>query len=261
MTIGKAIYYLLSNDATVSGLVSTRIFPEVADQEQAMPYIVYNIRSNDPSDVQTGPSALDTASIEIACYSTSYTQVIDVASAVRLALDRVGGTYSGVNVQSIQYTTETMDFEEAQRAYKVMADYEARIDRGNLTLPTVTAVRPDLIIRGAVYDEPRTLALTDGATFTVNSDDHLLFANYASASGSAAATLRLPVVAGNEGREVRIKTGNHLSNQRTLTLRPAAADTTVTIDGSASASMDRSYDGITVHCIGGQWYITQRKSK
>ena len=40
MTIGKAIYYLLSNDATVSGLVSTRIFPEVADQEQAMPYIV-----------------------------------------------------------------------------------------------------------------------------------------------------------------------------------------------------------------------------
>ena len=60
---------------------------------------------------------------------------------------------------------------------------------------------------------------------------------------------------------MRIKTGSNLSNQRTLTLRPAAADTTVTIDGSASASMDRSYDGITVHCIGGQWYITQRKSK
>jgi len=261
MTIGKAIYYLLSNDATVSGLVSTRIFPEVADQEQAMPYIVYNIRSNDPSDVQTGPSALDTASIEVASYSTSYTQAIDVAAAVRLALDRVGGTYNGVNVQSIQYTTEVMDFEEAQRAYKVMADYEARIDRGNLVLPTVTAVRPDLIIRGAVYDEPRTLTLTDGATFTVNSDDHLIFANYESASGSALATLRLPVVAGNEGREVRVKTGSNLSNQRTLSVAVAASDVGVTIDGNGAAAMDRDYDGITVHCIGGQWLITQRKSK
>jgi hypothetical protein len=79
--------------------------------------------------------------------------------------------------------------------------------------------------------------------------------------GTGAATLRLPVVAGNEGREVRVKTGANLSNQRTLTVRPAAADTSVTIDGSATAMMDRDYDGITVHCIGGQWYITQRKSK
>jgi hypothetical protein len=112
-----------------------------------------------------------------------------------------------------------------------------------------------------VYDEPRTLTLTDGATFTVNSDDHLIFANYASASGSASATLRLPVVAGNEGREVRVKTGSNLSNQRTLSVAVAESDVGVTIDGNGSAAMDRDYDGITVHCIGGQWYITQRKSK
>ena len=78
---------------------------------------------------------------------------------------------------------------------------------------------------------------------------------------TGAATLRLPAVATSEGREVRVKTGSNLSNQRTLTLTPATADTTVTIDGSASATMDRDYDGITVHCIGRQWYITHRKSK
>ena len=73
--------------------------------------------------------------------------------------------------------------------------------------------------------------------------------------------LYLPAVSGNEGREIRLKTGNHLSNQRTLVLTKAQLDSGVTIDGSATATMDRHYDGITVHCIGGQWYITQRKSK
>jgi hypothetical protein len=112
-----------------------------------------------------------------------------------------------------------------------------------------------------VYDEPRILALTNGATFTVNSDDHLLFANYAATSGSLTAVLYLPAVSGNEGREVRLKTGSNLNNQRTLVLTKAQLDSGVTIDGSATATMDRDYDGITVHCIGGQWYITQRKSK
>lgn len=261
MIAGKALYYLLTNDAPISAIVSTRVFPEIADQEQTKPYVVYNIRSNDPSDVQAAPSALDTASVEVNCYAPTYAGAIELSDAVRTCLDRRSGTYSGVNVQSIQYITEVMDFEEPQRLYRVMSDYEVRVDRGNQVLPATSAIRPDLYIRGAVYDEPRILALTDGATFTVNSDDHLIFANYASALGTGAATLRLPAVSGNEGREIRVKTGANLSNQRTLTLSPAATDTGVTIDGSASATMDRDYDGITVHCIGGQWYITQRKSK
>jgi hypothetical protein len=261
MIAGKALYYLLTNDGPVAAIVGTRIFPELADQEQVKPYIVYNIRSNDPSDVQSGPSSLDTASVEVNCYAPTYAAAIDLSDAVRTCLDRRSGTYSGVNIQSIQYITEVMDFDEPQRLYRVMADYEMRVDRGNQVLPATSAVRPDLYIRGAVYDEPRILALTDGAAFTVNSDDHLIFANYATSSGSAGASLRLPAVSGNEGREIRVKTGSHLSNQRVLNIRPAASDVTVTIDGASGADMDRDYDGITVHCIGGQWYITQRKSK
>lgn len=261
MIAGKALYYLLTNDAPISGLVSTRVFPELADQEQAAPYIVYNIRSNDPSDVQGGPSALDTASVEVNCYAPTYAAAIELSDAVRTCLDRRSGTYSGVNVQSIQYITEVMDFDEPQRLYRVMADYEVRVDRGNQVLPATSAIRPDLYIRGAVYDEPRVLTLTNTATFNVNSDDHLIFANYATASGSGSAVLYLPVVSGNEGREIRVKTGSNLSNQRVLLLSKAVSDTSVTIDGTSGAILDRDYDGITVHCIGGQWYITQRKSK
>ena len=129
MIVGKAIYHLLTNATAITDIVGTRIYPEVAQQDGDLPYIVYNITNNEPSDTKPEPSKLDTAEIEVHCYATSYSQAIDIAVAVRGALDRVKGTYNGVNVQSIQYINEVIDFDEPQRAYEVTADYEVRISR------------------------------------------------------------------------------------------------------------------------------------
>ena len=129
MTVGKAIYNLLLSNADLRAIVDTRIFPEVAQQDAVLPYVVYNVSSNEPSDTKREPSKLDTAQIEVNLYSTSYTECIDMATHTRAALDRVTGTYSGVNVQSIQYLGEIIDFEEAQRTYNITADYDVRISR------------------------------------------------------------------------------------------------------------------------------------
>jgi len=129
MTVGKAIFYLLDNSTDLTAIVGTRIYPEVAQQDAPLPYVVYNISNNEPSDTKREPSKMDTANIEVNCYSTSYTQVIDMSVAVRAALDRVTGTYSGVNVQSIAYMNEVIDFDEGQRAYNVSSDYDVRISR------------------------------------------------------------------------------------------------------------------------------------
>jgi len=129
MIVGKAIYHLLTNATAITDIVGTRIYPEVAQQDGDLPYIVYNVSNNEPSDTKPEPSKLDTAEIEVHCYATSYSQAIDIAVAVRGALDRVKGTYNGVNVQSIQYINEVIDFDEPQRAYEVTADYEVRISR------------------------------------------------------------------------------------------------------------------------------------
>ena len=127
MTVGKAIYYLLTNASDVTEIVGTRIFPEVAQQDADLPYIVYNVSNNEPSDTKKAPSKLDTADVEVNCFATNYSQVIDMGVAVRAALDRVKGTYSGVNVQSVQYVNEIIDFDEPQRAYNITASYEVRI--------------------------------------------------------------------------------------------------------------------------------------
>ena len=129
MTVGKAIFYLLDNSTDLTAIVGTRIYPEVAQQDAPLPYVVYNISNNEPSDTKREPSKMDTANIEVNCYSTSYTEVIDMSVAVRAALDRVTGTYSGVNVQSIAYMNEVIDFDEGQRAYNVSSDYDVRISR------------------------------------------------------------------------------------------------------------------------------------
>jgi len=129
MIVGKAIYHLLTNATAITDIVGTRIYPEVAQQDGDLPYIVYNITNNEPSDTKPEPSKLDTAGVEVNCYATSYSQAIDISVAVRGALDRVKGTYNGVNVQSIQYINEVIDFDEPQRAYNISADYEVRISR------------------------------------------------------------------------------------------------------------------------------------
>ena len=134
MTVGKAIYYLLTNSTDIAAIVSTRVFPEVAQQDAPLPYVVYNVTNNEPSDTKAEPSELDTANVEVNCFSTSYTESIDLAVAVRAALDRVTGTYNGVNVQSIAYMNETLSFEEAQRAYLVSSDYDVRIARSDFEI-------------------------------------------------------------------------------------------------------------------------------
>jgi hypothetical protein len=136
MIVGKAIYYLLSNHSNLTDIVGTRIFPEVAEQDSANPFVIYTVVSNEPNDTHEGPSQLDVAQVDVVFYSTSYTQAIDMGEAAREVLDRVAGTYNGVHVQSCQYTSEVIDFEDYSRSYVITQSYDVRIVRD----ATVTSV-------------------------------------------------------------------------------------------------------------------------
>ena len=283
---------ILKADANVTAITTAdRIYPLSRLEGATIPAIVVQQIATDPADTHDSTSTMDTNTVQVTIIEDKPKDANALAVLVRAALDGYGGN----TIAEIRLTNQATDVFEAIDLFTLTQTYDVRVVRDNVTVPSALAdlgelylddiydvdatsparysrleynastsvweSTPDLTIDGAVYSNPRLITLTNGTTFTVASDDHLIFCNYASGSGSASSTLRLPAVATSEGREVRIKTGSHLSNQRTLTLQPAAADTTVTIDGSASASMDRAYDGITVHCIDREWYITQRKSK
>ncbi len=167
MTVGKAIYYLLSNYSDLTDIVSTRIYPEVAEQDAAMPFVIYTVVSNEPSDTQSSPSQLDIAQVDIVLFSTDYSQVVDMGVAARAALDRVTGTYNGVNVQSCQYTSEVIDFEEYPRAYVITQSYDVRINRDEFEITQGTPVSGADIIDLA--DTPSDYGTT-GQALVVNAD-------------------------------------------------------------------------------------------
>ena len=111
MKIGLAIYKILVTAADVTALVSTRIYPNVAKQTSAFPFIVYQTTGVDPNDTKDGVSTVDGNSFMVLCYSETYTEVADLAQKARIALDRKSGTYSTVEVQTIQFTGYDEDFD------------------------------------------------------------------------------------------------------------------------------------------------------
>jgi hypothetical protein len=165
MTVGKAIYYLLSNYTDLTDIVDTRIFPEVAEQDSALPFVIYSVISNEPSDTHEGPSKLDIAQVDVVMYNTDYSELVDMGVAVRAALDRVTGTYNGVGVQSVQYTSEIIDFEDYSRAYVLTQSYDVRINRDDFEIAQGTPVTGANIIDLA--DTPSDYG-TEGQVLAMN---------------------------------------------------------------------------------------------
>jgi hypothetical protein len=99
--IEEAIYYLLSNDATVSGLVGTRIYPMVVPRNAAMPAIAYQQISGVREHTMTGPIGMVKARFQINCWAETYATADAIAEAVRKELDGYSGVASDTWIYDI----------------------------------------------------------------------------------------------------------------------------------------------------------------
>ena len=130
MQLGKAIYNILSNDATITDIVSTRIFPNVAPQTTQFPFIIYDITGVDPNDTKDGASTLDTNDVMISCYSETYSEASDLAQKIRVAMDRINeGTYGGETIQSSQFQSYNDIFDDTSGdsgIFRKALDFEIR---------------------------------------------------------------------------------------------------------------------------------------
>lgn len=126
METGKAIYNILSN-ADLSG--GATVHPELAPEGTAFPFVVYSIQNIRPSDVKGSTSSLDESTLEVYTMSNDYGQCMTVAAEVRTALDRNAGTFSDVEVQSINFDTGEISYNEPQECFFVEQIYSVRILR------------------------------------------------------------------------------------------------------------------------------------
>ena len=85
METGKAIYKLLKDSADVGAICADRIYPELAQQDVDVPFVVYTVTDTTPSGTKNATSKLDTARVELYCVSDDYEQSMDLGIACRTA--------------------------------------------------------------------------------------------------------------------------------------------------------------------------------
>ena len=94
-----------------------------------------------------------------------------------------------------------------------------------------------------------------GGSYTVTSTDAIIFNTWTGGNGTS--IIYLPTTTGNEGRIIRFKSGSAISAVKNIQIRPD--DVSEIIDGATSYDFDRSYDGLSLLCHDGEWFIIQKK--
>lgn len=97
LSAGEIIRTILANDAEVTTRAN-KIYPVVEDRAD-LPYIVYRRTQLKQDPIKNGRGA-DTVGIEILCYTKQYTEGVELAEAVREALDGVQGESDGLVMRS-----------------------------------------------------------------------------------------------------------------------------------------------------------------
>jgi hypothetical protein len=166
MKVGAAIYSMLKDDSAVSALVGTRIYPELAEEGAATPYVVYSVVSNTPIDTKDS-APVDEAQLEVFSVADTYAAANDLADKVRTALSRQDKTIiETVKVQSIKYTNEVTEVSAERNMYISVQDYTARI----MPVPLLLDVYPGA---AAAYSLRKIRQAYTGPAITVRreSDD------------------------------------------------------------------------------------------
>lgn len=127
---GKAIYKLLTSATPVTALVSTRIYPDMATQDAAYPFIVYSHENTTPTDTKDGASPMDADDFSVHVYAKSYSVAQDIAGKVRAALDRFKGTSEGINIAQIIFDNQqSIDMDFDNHVYAILQNYTIRVNR------------------------------------------------------------------------------------------------------------------------------------
>ena len=105
MSIETTLYTTLSGDAGVAALTSTRIYPNVAPEDTALPYLIYSAISSERFHTLPGIGNMQRKVIQIDCNATTYSGAKALTDAVISALE--GNGYQQSEYDLYDDTTQT----------------------------------------------------------------------------------------------------------------------------------------------------------
>jgi hypothetical protein len=97
----------------VAALVAARIYPVIAVQDTAQPFLVYTMGTDERQVMYPGSSNLVPGDLEISCYARSYKVAKNLAASVRTCLIDFSGLMSANTspLSSVQVSTIHLDGE------------------------------------------------------------------------------------------------------------------------------------------------------
>ena len=104
MSIEQTLYDTLRNDGTVAGLVSTKIYPNVAPDNAAAPYIVYQLIVGTAHNQLVGAPGSERKVLQLSCISSSYSNAKAIAVACKSAIN---GTVGYMTSEGDDYFAQT----------------------------------------------------------------------------------------------------------------------------------------------------------
>ena len=116
--IQKAIRQILVNDAAVSDLVGTRVYPIHVDGALTPPYIKYLTVSDARIYQSIRPPRM-----QISCWADDYPTVRQLAEAVIAALDGYRGVVAETTIEGIQYLNGPELYEAESKLYHIPCDF------------------------------------------------------------------------------------------------------------------------------------------
>jgi len=127
----QSVYYKLSNTSAVTTLVSTRIYPNIAPQKAALPYVTFSQISRVHAHAAGADAGTYMARVQVDSWADDYLEVYGVAKQVRIAFQDFMGSMAGASdtftVQRIFYDgwldLSEMSVETNEITYRVTQDF------------------------------------------------------------------------------------------------------------------------------------------
>lgn len=135
MTPETAIRKLLTDNASITALIGTRIYPGFVAEAKAMPFAVINRDSTEPDHHLLGASGLRNVTVELVLYDEQYADLTALADLFEATLDTVndrstvtigGDTFSIARLWMTDQSDETVQLADGKgrKIYSIRQLYE-----------------------------------------------------------------------------------------------------------------------------------------
>lgn len=119
MSLESGIFSALTNDAALSALVGSRVYPVIAPQGVTAPFVVYQPIAAIPATTRGEAHEISETLVQFSCYGETYAAATQVRAALVAALDCVA--IAGGDSPTLQ--DERSDYEEAVELHRADADF------------------------------------------------------------------------------------------------------------------------------------------